>query len=232
MTKGNDLILPLNFDLIRIKEEFWALQDYLRLLENQIPNVIAAQEEYHKEREREIILNNPDEIECDLDISLNDQDNNFIVEEVIPRLFRSPFVVMLWASFEIGMITIARVIQEECNLAVPFDSEYHRKKPFITRVRKYFRDELKFALPISEQDFGELEKLRVLRNAIAHAGGLVQSANSKDRIKIQQWLRIDSGIRSNFDGYLVFSREFLEKNLQFVKNCMYNVIQHIEQTIV
>ncbi len=160
---------------------------------------------------------------------MHHQDHVEIVELVIPRFFRSPFVVMLWAAYESAVIQISNLLREKKGTALSIRDL--RADNFIEQAQKYFQHVLYFPILTDKKSRDRLEMLRILRNAIAHSNGRVEAIkNEKDRKKIRDWAKKDLGI-STIDGNLIFSKKFLNESFKIVNESITELIERAEPLV-
>jgi hypothetical protein len=69
-----------------------------------------------------------------------------------------------------------------------------------------------------------LEKLLVLRNAIVHANGRLDTVKKDSRQKIETWQSQNIGIFTD-NNYLMFSAAFVEEMLTVVDNTLHDLVE-------
>ena len=99
--------LDLDDPLIEASCEIYAFDDYYKALEDQIENTLQIQKAQLKDYLTQHNLN-PDDIEWLAASSNFDQ----LIDHLIPRFFRGPFIMSLYALYESIISEIATAIQK------------------------------------------------------------------------------------------------------------------------
>ncbi|BAH40769.1 MAG TPA: hypothetical protein DGD08_18190 [Gemmatimonas aurantiaca] len=199
--------------------DLWALGEYLDRLEAQL-----------------VTLRTSDEARTFAELSaeglLDDEESRTIAwqgleeraDRVYPRLLRGPFLVALWGCYEATILNVAESIATERKLSLQHRDI--RGESAVARARKYFVDYLDIALdkdPIREM---RINDLYVLRNALAHANGLV-SANSDDgKRRIEAIVGRNPTIELN-GGFIVPSAEYLRSAFDDVDSSARDLVQRV-----
>ncbi|MCJ7602960.1 MAG: hypothetical protein MUO63_15865 [Desulfobulbaceae bacterium] len=146
--------LDLDFRLVDVTFELFALSDHLDLLENQMENLrreerIALEKIIRKENL------SPEDPEC----HEATQNFNRRFDFLLPRAFRGPFLVSLYAVYESSVTEIARMIQiaEEQSISLG-----DLRGDFLDRSKKYFNHILKFDLCTDNKVGSFVFKLKAL----------------------------------------------------------------------
>lgn len=128
-----DEVLDLRFS--EISAELWVIGEYSRVVERQLPLAIK------NETERlEAKLTGADEYErYELE-----QRMDHLAEEMLPRFFRGPILVALWAIFESAVIEIGKYLQEDWSHSLGLDDL--RGENIFDRAQKYYEHILNFPL--------------------------------------------------------------------------------------
>src|SRR5437762_1011742 len=113
-------------------------------------------------------------------------------DEVLPRLYRSPVLVHLWAVFESAVIEIARYIREQDQHALTVDDL--RGTNDFERSQKYYEHVLRFPLIEIEGIKEQLNMLLLVRNGIAHCNGRVEAIKPTKIEIIRRWEESHGGI--------------------------------------
>ena len=217
-------ILNIDIRFVDVSYELGALGRYLDMLEQQL-NVLIKQEHEKAETRIQEIKKNFDEVEWQIAHQVRDE----LVENLIPRFFRSPFLVTLWATYESGIIEIANYLQKQKCLSLSIRDI--KGKHFLNQAYKYFEHVLKFTLWNNSKAKERLEMLRVLRNTIAHSNGLIERIkNEKDKEKIKKWEENNLGVSTVY-GNLIFTKDFLGETYQIVNDSLNNLINRAKNSV-
>lgn len=203
--------LDIDFRLVDVTFELFALADHLDLIESQIENI---------QREERITL---EKIFRKSNISPADpewheatQNFNRRFDFLLPRTFRGPFLISLYAVYESSVTEISRMIQ----LAEKqFISLYDLRGDFLDRSKKYFNHILKFDLCTDNTVWQRIKMLSELRNAYAHVNGRLEMLNPGSRKKIKNWEKQNIGIE-NYNGYLVVHADITREIFELVRSSL------------
>jgi hypothetical protein len=138
-------------------------------------------------------------------------------ENVLPRFFRGPFLVSLWAVYESGVYEIANDKRKEQGIGLKLQDI---KGSFPENAKKYFKHVLKTPLCNDNTLWQELMRLSDLRNLLAHGNGKLESIkNIKDWKKFYKWEDDNIGI-TFYMGLLILSKDFLQRSYDNVKQSL------------
>ena len=211
-SSDDDDIPGIDFRFFAIAQELGSLKDYFRTTEQQLPLLAEnAQEQLFQELA-------PDE-DSHSDIS---RFAHRFAEDVLPRFFRSPILVALWAIYESGTNEIACYLQQQGGQRLGLrdikgNSEFDR-------IDKYFERVLGLPLITDTPAREHIELLLLLRNAIAHGNGREGAVNQNSWNKIKSWERRISGLSTDY-GYVMFSEAFVGELLTIVGNSLCDLIE-------
>jgi hypothetical protein len=204
-----------------IEYELWALGEYLDALEVQI-KFITDQKRVQTHADLQVQRLHGDGSEAGLVL----QELSELMENVLRRFFRGPFLVTLWAVYEAAITQIAAHLQREQDQALALKDI--RGHTFLERANKYFGHVVAVPLHLSESIGAKLEMLLVLRNAVAHGNGRLGAVSKEAQKKIKYWSQQDSGI-SEINGFLLLSDEFLRNSYQLVAESLRDLIRRIRE---
>jgi hypothetical protein len=97
----------VDFRFVEVDHELWALREYFSASERQLP--VLAEQERKRENEKWHIGDNIDEDEW----ALVQQDLHERIENILPRYFRAPILVALWAIYESATNEVAGYLQKQ-----------------------------------------------------------------------------------------------------------------------
>jgi hypothetical protein len=204
---------PVPYDLrfVEMFYELYALEDYIDSIESQLPVLI--------EREKEKTYQNMPE--CDsIEWLQREQALYALIEDVIPRYFRNPIVVNLWAIFESAIIEIAKEIKDHQGLPITLDDI---KGDFLERTNKYFNHIIKFPIDVRGSSWQHFRKFYLLRNALAHGNGRLDNIQNQDDFKHQLGLDNENGEVMIRDGNIFCSPSFIKNTLRIVFDFLGNI---------
>lgn len=211
-SSDDDDIPGIDFRFFEIAQELGSLKDYFRTTEQQLP-VLAehAQEQLFEE------------LGADED-SYRDVSwfAHRFAEDVLPRFFRSPILVALWAIYESGTNEIADYLQKQGGHALGL-RDIKGKSEF-DRINKYFQRVLGLTLITDTSAREHIELLLLLRNAIAHGNGREGPVKPVYWNKIKSWERRVEGLSTDY-GYVTFSGAFVAEMLTIVGNSLDDLIE-------
>ena len=206
MTKIN--LSQFDFRLIEVSGELFALEDHLKLIEAEI---VRTQKDERIRVDAYIKKEGlcPDDPEWH-DV-LREYDRR--IDFLLPRFFRGPFLVALYAVYESAVTEIARLIQGKKNQKITINDI---KGDFLERAKKYYKYILAFDLYTEQKEWHSIKILSELRNAFAHANGRLEMLNKKSRETIQKLEKQNLGI-STYCGYVICEASTVEDIFNIVR---------------
>ena len=181
-----------------LEHELWSLAKYRALLEEQL--VFLREQELLRARAAQDRAAT-DEGERDLAL----QQVEILVYEVLPRFYRGPFLISLWAVFESGVIEVAEYIRKTRSRTLKLRDIRGRDKK--EEWDKYFTHVLNYPLGVEGPTWQQLDELRQVRNVLAHANGRLDLSDENTRQQIERWCAEGRGLSSHY-GLLLFSEEY------------------------
>ena len=121
------------------------------------------------------------------------------IENLLPRFFRGPFLVALYAVYESAVTEVAQLIQQNLSQGISIKD---LKGDFLERAKKYYKHILNFDLYTEDKEWQGINMLAELRNAFAHVNGRMEMLNEKSRKMIKNWEKQKKGIET-YSGYIV-----------------------------
>jgi hypothetical protein len=209
----------LDFRLLDIDLELSALDYHLKILEEQIKNKTAferlvLQKEIKKRR-----------------ISPDEPDWQYLHEEfyhiadfLLPRLFRAPYLVSLYAVYESSVIEIASIMQKQKDITISIND---LRGDFLERAKIYFKSIIDFKL-CSDKAWHRITMLSVLRNAIAHANGRIEMLKNEIKTKIKTLEKQKVGI-SIENGFVIVDDVFLRDTLSLVSSSLNDLVERYKK---
>lgn len=210
--------LDIDFRLVDVTFELFALADHLDLLENQMEN-LRREERLALERfirKENLSPEDPEWHEAT-------QDFNRHFDFLLPRAFRGSFLVSLYAVYESSVTEIARLIQIEKRVIVSL-SEYKCRGSYLDRLKKYFDKNLQFELCTDNSVWQHIKMLADLRHAFAHANGRLKMLTDDSLEKIRNWEKLHIGIES-YNGYLVVDATVTRETFDLVRSSLEELVE-------
>lgn len=209
-----------DFQTVEIELELSALNYHLDLLEKQINKLVQREQLSLRTKIAELKIT-PDDPEWQYE----HQEFDYIVEFLLPRIFRAPFIVSLYAVYESAVTEIAALIQKQKGIAIFIND---LRGDFLDRAKKYFKDVIGFQLYFDKLAWDRITILSVLRNAIAHANGRIEMLNKGTKQKITNWEKQKVGI-SSMSGFVVIEESFLRETLRLVSASLNDLVERYKQ---
>lgn len=213
--------INVDFRLIDVSLELHALEEYLETLEKQIDHI--------KKTEKLIldaVIRKQDIMPDDPEWHLEHQTYDHRVEFLLPRFFRGPFLVSLYAVYEAAVTEIARLIQKGLGQAISIDDL--RGEGFLGRAKKYYKHILYFDLCTDNSAWQQIMMLSEIRNAIAHTNGRLEMLRGRAKERILDWERKKIGIESQW-GYIVVDEVFLQRTFVLVQKSLKDLVERYKQ---
>lgn len=208
------IIPPLDFRLLEIESELFALDYHLNLIEEQIRNKEAFERLLLEKRIKKLGLTHDN-----LDWQIEHYEFNRIVDFLLPRFLRSTFLVSLYAVYESAVIEIAKLIQKQKGFPISIND---LRDNFLNRSKKYYQ--IMGVQLSSDEAWERITMLSDLRNAIAHANGRIEMLKRDIQEKIRKWENQKIGIYS-MNGFLIFEESFLRETLRLVSSSLNDLVE-------
>lgn len=224
MTKESlpDLDFVIELPLFpEIDAELFVVLQHVAAIEHQLPQIMASERQRLIESELD---GTNDEYEYQAISTWIDE----FVEETVPRLYRSPLLIELWAVFESGVTEIAKYLQKEQAHSLSINDL--RANNDFDRARKYYQDVLHLPLITSDQVKERLDILVLVRHALAHRNGRIEVIKEDSLKKIQTWEK-SNGELSTDGHYLNFTSAFIESMAAAVKTALEDLISRVKQSV-
>lgn len=209
-----DEVVDLRFS--EIQHELYAIEQHRLATEAELPSIL---ETARKRLEAEVATDDdPDYIQY----ALNAIDS--FINDDMPRFFRYPTLISLWAVYEAATTDISKEIRKNVGQSLTIEDLRGDK---LDTIKKYYEAVLKFPLVSDEQSVRYLRMLLILRNVLAHGNG------RKDAIKQSKWEIIqkwnEPGIGTEY-GFLTLSAEFVERIVKVVSASLTDLIERVKKT--
>jgi len=208
---------PYDLRFAEMFYELYALEDYIDSIESQLPVLI--------EKEKEKAYQNMPEYDS-IEWHQREQSLYALIEDVIPRYFRNPIVVTLWAIFESAIIEIAKEIKDQQGLPITLDDI---TGDFLERTNKYFNHIIKFPIDVRGSSWQHFRKFYLLRNAFAHANGRLDNIKNQDKLKNILGLDKENAEVMITDVNIICSPNFIKNTLRVVLDFLRNITEKVKE---
>jgi hypothetical protein len=207
--------LNVELRLIEVESDLSGLKEYYETLESQISHLAEHRRKSMYERLRALgLLSDP------VEVDLERQVYEWEVEHGLPKSFRGSFIVLLWATYESGVMDVARFLQRVGHHALaPEDLT----GGVLDKMQKYYAKVLHFPLHPLLKDWSPVRRLYAVRNAIAHANGRISMMTPNIRKSIKPLLDQDDGLQDSW-GYIIPTTTFVEMSLRTVNELLGDLV--------
>ena len=213
--------IHFDFRLLDVSLELYALEDFLETMEKQIDQISNVEKIQLVDMIREHNLH-PD----GFDIYEARQSCEDRIEFFLPRFFRGPFLVSLFAVYEAAVTEIASLIQEKKKQGISLDDI--RGNDFLDRANKYYKHILQVELCDDNAAWQQIRMLSAIRNAIAHTNGRLEMLTKPLKNRILKWKQEKIGIEFQ-RGYLLVNRAFVRKTFSSVQTNLLALVERYKQ---
>lgn len=163
-----------------------------------------------------------DEVECDLLRQQYDYETDYLY----PKALRGAFLISLWATFEAGILEIARLIQISKGIKLKISDI--RAENILDQFTKYFTEILEFDLGFSNGEWTELKDLYFLRNCYAHTNGRIDAFKENEKNKFNNLKTRSKYIDEKF-GYVVVEMNYLHDIYEIVSQKLEKIIEQYKK---
>ncbi len=209
---------------INVLCELEALERYFDCLEKQLPRIEAE----HQERTQQAIIS----LKCDNKNSTDYREVrnkllelHYFTEQVLPRFFRGPVLVSSWAIFESAIAEIADEIRRRQDQFLKLNDI---RGDFLNRTKNYFDHILRFPVLLEAEVWQKLQRIMILRHAIAHANGRIESIKDADVKKISQWIEEGIGVSIELDC-IMLSGNYVRESYTLISNTIRGLIGRVQE---
>lgn len=213
--------MDIDFRLVEVKLELVALEDYLKLLEQQIKHVKTSLKPPIDTLMEEHCLS-PDSPEWAEAYEHYDYMNEFL----LPCFFRAPFLVTLYSVYEAAVTEIADLIQKKQGQGISLTDI--KGSDFLDRAKKYYKHILKFKLYEDCTEWQYITMLSTLRHAFAHTNGRFKMLRKRAKDKIRKWEKDHKGLEIHFD-HIIVDETLLQKIFGSVQNSLKKLVERHNQ---
>ena len=217
MTK--DKFFSVDSRLLDASIELYALEEHLQLIESYMEQLQKTTRSKAKTYIRKEGLC-PDDPEWH--IAWQEYDN--LIDQ-LPRFFRGPFLVSLYAVYESIVTEIGRLIQGKQSQKIAINDF---KGDFLEKAKKYYKHILQFELYSEEKVWQQVKMLSELRNAFAHANGRLDMLNKKSRKIIKEWEQQKLGI-STYSDYVICEENIVVEIFGAVRGSLEDLIERYKR---
>jgi hypothetical protein len=199
-----------------IQHELFAIEQHRLVSEAELPSILEAARE--RLRGEVTLDDDPDYVQYEL------TSIDRFIDEDMPRFFRYPILISLWAIYESAAMDISNEIRKNVNQPLTIQDLTGDK---LEKIKKYFGHVLNFPLVSDEESLRYLRMLLTLRNALAHGNGREDAIKPKGWEIIQKWN--EPGIGTEY-GFLTFTAEFIQEMVEMVSASLTDLIERVKKT--
>jgi len=212
--------IDCDFRLLDVSLEIYSLEDYLNLVEQTIYRLQDAARQRLEEIVRDQKLSWPEDED-------ERQQCDYEIDEFLPRFFRAPFIVTLYAVYESAVKEVADLIKKKQGNALSLGDI--RGDCFLERARKYYKHVLDFELCSDASSWERIMLLSRLRNEIAHANGRIVARDDEARKKkIQEWEEKYEGIHV-YGDYIIVDSSFVKETSHIVRKALEDLVDRYKK---
>ena len=224
LTPEQFLDLDISFPGISFGYESWALESYLKVLEDQIDH---ARAQYRLRAEHELETQKKELEQYEYSSRLQEIDE--AADAQIPRFFRVGAVVSIWGLFESFVTDFAIYVGKRENVGLSFKDI--RGANFRSQIEKYFEKVLRIPVPWSQEERERLGQLQDLRNVLAHRNGRLMDLPPESEEKMRKLVAGMAGV--SIDGtVVVVSPPFIKEAAALVFDCVGRFSQQLANKFV
>ena len=209
----------MDFRFVELDHEVLSLATYREVLEEQL----TFRKEQERVRLRARLMNSESEMD-DAERQFAQEEVKVLVDEILPRFFRGPYLMALWALFESGIIEVADYIAETKQLSLKLrDIRGSDQKD---QWNKYYNHIAGYPLGFTDPTWERLEELRQVRNVLAHANGRLDLAKEDARRKLEKWCGENRGL-SEHSNLLIVSADYTRAAQILVTDTLSSLISRV-----
>ena len=213
MTKIN--LFSVDSRLLDASIELYALEKHLQLIESQMKHIQKTARSKAKTYIRKEGLC-PDDPEWHIAWQKYDD----LIDQ-LPRFFRGPFLVSLYAVYESIVTEIGCLIQDKQFQKIAIND---LRGDFLEKAKKYYKHILQFELYSEEKVWHQVKMLSELRNAFAHTNGRLDMLNERSRNTIKKWVQQKRGILTYYD-YIICEKKIVAEIFGAVRSSLEDLIE-------
>jgi len=195
--------------------ELGTLSTYISLVER---NLSALMQDERRRIWTEV--NTGDDLGTEFALDLQHQ----LDSGVTTRFLTAAALLATWALYEAAISQFAEMIRHRKEVSLSLSD---LRGGFLTRARRYFDDVLRFDLHPPKADWKRITMLAGLRNAFAHANGLLRDLPKTQRSRVVAWSRNVSGL-TIVDGCIVLSPAFVRESLEFMRALLAELVDRMQ----
>jgi hypothetical protein len=186
----------VDFRFVDLDHELSSLVRYREIFEEQL--IFLKEQERVRLRAR--LISRESELD-DAERQFAREEVDLLVEEILPRFFRGPYLIALWALFESGIIEVADYLATTKQLSLRL-RDFRGRDPK-DQWNKYYTHIAGYPLGFSDFAWARLEELRQVRHVLAHANGRLDLAEDSARRKLETWCGENRGLSAHFNLLIV-----------------------------
>lgn len=210
----------IDFRLIDVSAELHYLEEHLATIEAEISKLASSEKAAFEARSQMHTAGGEG-----FDWDAEHQVLCHRLEFLLPRFFRNPFLVALYATLESSTTEIANKIQSQLGQQISMGD---LKGNFLERAKKYYKHILQFELYSNQSDWHRIQMLSELRHAIAHVNGRLEILQKSSRDKICGWEREGLGLEIIL-GYVIVEQRFVDETFSAVQSFLSDLLDRYKR---
>ncbi len=214
----------LNLDLrfVEFNSELYALDNYISFVEDKIKSLLKQRESEIKAEIKKNNLTPDDALYALYKLEINSLNNRFL-----PKYFRNPIIVTLWAIVETCLKSIAEYIGEQENKKLRFKDI--RAENFLLCIKKYFEYVLNFPILSDQKIYNKFYEVMKLRHLIVHNNGKISNPKDAGNIKfIKDLMNKYKTISLDFDE-IIISKKYINVSFSIIRIELENIINETKR---
>jgi hypothetical protein len=198
--------------------ELLILEDYLDILDSQLPGLI--------QRERDKIWEKVDlENQYAADGAAFRQ--HYLDEGISIRFLTAAALIGIWAEYEACVTKLSEYLRSARGLSLELK---HLKGGFLEAAKRYYEGVLRFPLHGPDTDWGRLDAIATVRHALAHANGRMVDVERYKRKKIEALISDGASLIVR-DEYLIVTRKYARDAFTFINALLTDLASRVEHEI-
>ena len=213
------ILQGMDFRLLDASIELDALAEHLRLIESDMDLRQQREQGNVSAYLRDLGLT-PDDAEWH-QARMNYQERI----DLLPRFYRGPFLVSVYAAYESIVTETADHIRDRKSQQITIRD---LRGDFLQRAKKYYEQILQFDLCPQNEVWERIRMLSDLRNAYAHRNGRMDMLKGNVKRRIECWMHQSPGLSTYYD-YIICDACIVDEMFRAVRGSLDDLIARYKQ---